>query len=55
MCGLKKGLNEGINERILRWFGRVKNMDASRLVNRNTVVSVWGSDGLRDTLKKKVD
>ena len=32
LCGVKKGVNERINESILRWFGHVERMDDSRLV-----------------------
>src|SRR5678815_3865859 len=31
-CGVKKGVNERINESMLRWFGHVARMNDSRLV-----------------------
>src|SRR5678815_5288590 len=34
MCGVKKGVNERINESMLRWFGHVERMNDSRLVKR---------------------
>src|SRR5678815_6092076 len=33
-CGVKKGVNERINESMLRWFGHVERMNDSRLVKR---------------------
>ena len=32
LCGVKKGVNERINESTLRWFGHVERMHDSRLV-----------------------
>src|SRR5678815_4819944 len=34
LCGVKKGVNERINESMLRWFGHVERMNDSRLVKR---------------------
>ena len=34
LCGVKKGINERINESTLRWFGHVERMNESRLVKR---------------------
>src|SRR5678815_4553858 len=34
LCGVKKGVNERINESTLRWFGHVERMNDSRLVKR---------------------
>src|SRR5678816_785926 len=33
-CGVKKGVNERINESMLRWFCHVERMNESRLVKR---------------------
>ena len=33
-CGVEKGINERINESVLRWFGHVERMDDSRMVKR---------------------
>ena len=33
-CGVKKGVNERINESMLRWFGHMERMNDSRLVKR---------------------
>src|SRR5678815_4421311 len=32
LCGVKKGVNERINESTFRWFGHVERMDDGRLV-----------------------
>src|SRR5678815_2020700 len=34
LCGMKKGVNERINESTLRWFGDMERMNDSRLVKR---------------------
>jgi hypothetical protein len=34
LCGVDKGINERINESMLRWFGHVERMDGDRLVKR---------------------
>src|SRR5678816_2596871 len=34
LCGVKKGVNERINESMLRWFGHVERMKDIRLVKR---------------------
>src|SRR5678815_2173447 len=34
LCGVKKGVNERINESMLRWFGHVERMNDSRLIKR---------------------
>src|SRR5678815_5117333 len=34
LCGVKKGVNERINESTLRWFGHMERMNDSRLVKR---------------------
>src|SRR5678815_4580476 len=34
LCGVKKGVNEKINESTLRWFGHVERMDDSRFIKR---------------------
>src|SRR5678815_2984301 len=34
LCGVKKGVNERINESTLRWFGHVERMNDSRLDKR---------------------
>src|SRR5678816_3380272 len=34
LCGVKKGVNERINESMLRWFGHVERVNDSRLVKR---------------------
>src|SRR5678815_4666944 len=34
LCGVKKAVNERINESMLRWFGHVERMNDSQLVKR---------------------
>ena len=34
LCGVKKGMNERINECVLSWFGHMERMEESRLVKR---------------------
>ena len=34
LCGMKKGLDEKINECFLRWFGYVKRMEKDRIAKR---------------------
>ena len=34
VCGVEKGINERVNESVLRWFGHVERMDDSRMVKR---------------------
>src|SRR5678816_3389348 len=34
LCGVKKWVNERINESMLRWFGHMERMNDSRLVKR---------------------
>src|SRR5678815_3382180 len=34
LCGVKKVVNERINENMLRWFGHVESVNDSRLVKR---------------------
>src|SRR5678815_4693102 len=42
-CGVKKGVNERINESMLRWFGHVERMNDSRLVKRMYSVECVGN------------
>src|SRR5678815_4290715 len=53
LCGVKKGVNERINENMLRWSGHVERMNDSRLVKRMYSASVLGIDRLGD--RRKVD
>ena len=34
LCGVKKGMNERINECVLSWFGHMERMEESRPVKR---------------------
>ena len=42
LCGVKKGLDERIDEDILRWFGQVERMEKVRIVNRVYVAECTG-------------
>ena len=37
LCGVKKGLDERIDEGVLRWFGHVERMERDRIVKRDYV------------------
>ena len=43
LCGMKKGLDERIDESVLRWFGRVKMMEGDRNARRVYVGEYAGS------------
>src|SRR5678816_3422023 len=48
LCGVKKGVNERINENMLRWFGHVERMIDSRFLSGCIVASVLETDRLGD-------
>ena len=43
MCGLKRGVDEKINEGVLRWFDYVERMEIDRTAKRVYVVECSGS------------
>ena len=44
LCGVRKGLDERIDEGVLRWFGHVERMERDRIARR--VYVSHGRDGL---------
>ena len=42
LCGVRKGLDERIDEGLLRWFGHVERMERDRISNR-VYVGEWAS------------
>ena len=64
LCGLTKGVDEKIDEIVLRWFGRVERMENNRIAKRVYVDECAGSrsvgrpqkrwiNTLKDCLKKR--
>ena len=52
LCGVKKGVNERINESMLRWFGHVERMNDSRFFKlMYSGECVLKTDGLGDRRK----
>ena len=43
LCGVRKGLDEGIDEGVLRWFGHVERMERDRIAKRVYVGECAGS------------
>ena len=43
ICGVKKGLDKRIDERVLRWFGHVERMERDRIARRVYVGKSAGS------------
>ena len=43
LCGVKKGMDERIDEGVLRWFGHVERMERDRIAKRVYVVECAGS------------
>ena len=49
LCGVRKGLDERIDEEVLRWFGHVGRMERDRIVKRVYIIIQWvghGRDGV---------
>ena len=42
-CGVKKGIDDRIDEGVLRWFGHVESMEMDRIAKRVYVGEVAGS------------
>src|SRR5678815_4204400 len=55
LCGVKKGVNERINESMLRWFGHVERMNGSRLVKRMYCGECVGNRPAGRTKKKWIE
>ena len=43
LCGVKKGLDERIDESVLRWFAHVERMERDRIAKRVYVAECAGS------------
>ena len=43
LCGVRKGLDEKIDEGVLRWFGNVERMEMGRIAKRVYVEECAGS------------
>ena len=46
LCGVKKGLDERIDEGVLRWFGHVERMERDRIAKRVYIGECVGSRSL---------
>ena len=64
LCGVKKGLDEGINEGVLRWFAHVERVERGMIAKRVYVGEFSGSrsagrprkrwfDTVKECLKKR--
>ena len=54
-CGVKKGLDERINEGVLWWFGHVERMENDRSAKRNYVGECAGSRLVGRPRKRWID
>ena len=52
LCGVKKGLDERIDECILRWFGNVERMENDRIAKRVYVGQCASSRSVGRTRKR---
>ena len=50
MCGVKKGLDEKIDEGVLRWCGHVERMERDRIVKRIYLGECAGSRSVCEPL-----
>ena len=55
LCGMTKGVNEKINEGVLRWFGHVEKMENDRIANRIYVEECTGSRSVGRPRKRLID
>ena len=55
LCGVRKGLDERIDESILRWFGHVERMERDRIANRVYVGEFAGSRSVGRLRKRWID
>ena len=55
MCGASKGVDERINESVLRWFGHVERMEKDRITKRVYVGECAGSISVDRTRKNWID
>ena len=52
LCRVKKGLDERIDDGILRWFGHVKRMERDRIAKRVYLELVDGSHSVGRSRKR---
>ena len=55
LCRVKKGINEKIDEGVLRWFGHVERMENDRIFKRIYVEECVGSRSLGRPRKRWID
>ena len=55
LCGVKKGLDERMNEGVLRWFDHVERMERDRIAKRVYVGGCAGSRSLGRPRKRWID
>ena len=55
LCGLKKGLDERIDEGVLKWFGHVERMKNERIAKRVYVGECAGSRSVGRPQKRRID
>ena len=52
LCGVKKGLDERIDDSVLRWFGHVERMEKDRIGKRVNIGEYAGSGSLGRSQKR---
>ena len=55
LCGVTKGVDEKINEGVLRWFGHMERMDNNRIAKRVYVEEYAGSRSVGSPRKRWID
>ena len=55
LCGVRKGLDERIDESVLRWFGHVERMERDRIAKRVYVGECAGSRSVGRPRKRWID
>ena len=55
LCGVRKGLDERIDEGVLRWFGHVERMERDRIAKRVYVGVCAGSSSVGRPWKRWID
>ena len=55
MCEVKKGVDENIDEGVLRWFGHMERMENERIAKRVYVGECAGSRSLDRPRKRWID
>ena len=55
LCGVKKGLDERIDEDMLQWFGHLERMERDRIAKRVYVQEYAGSCSVGSLQKRWID